>query len=56
METVQYFQFDTDSNMFVYAPGAGCTGEAKLVKIGEDLNVTASWSYDSGSDLSKFCR
>ena len=31
-EDVQYFQFDKDGNMFVYAPGAGFSGQCQLVK------------------------
>ena len=35
-ESVQYFQFDGDGNMFIFAPGAGCTGETKLVSPGDE--------------------
>ena len=36
-ESMQFFQFDSKGNMFVYAPGAGCTGEAKLVALEMNL-------------------
>ena len=41
-EDVQYFQFDKDGNMFIYEPGAGCTGVPKLVPPGEELNLYCS--------------
>ena len=37
VETVQFFQFDSDGNMYMFAPGAGCTGVAKLVKPGDEM-------------------
>ena len=36
-ESVQYFQFDSMGNMYVYPPGAGCTGELKLLKPGDEM-------------------
>ena len=36
-ESVQYFQFDKEGNMFVLSAGSGCTGEAKLVRPGDEL-------------------
>ena len=42
-ESVQFFQFDKDGNMYVFEPGAGCTGESKLVQPGEEMifsNIT----------------
>ena len=36
-ESVQFFQFDKDGNMFIFPPGAGCSGEPRLVKPGEEL-------------------
>lgn len=36
-EDVQYFQFDKEGNMYVFPPGSGFTGEAKLVKPGDEL-------------------
>ena len=36
-ESVQYFQFDEQGNMFVFAPGAGMTGNVTLVRPGDDL-------------------
>ena len=40
LESVQFFQFDKDGNMYVFEPGAGCTGEAKLVKPGDEMIFT----------------
>ena len=34
-ESVKFFQFDSDGNMYVSAPGAGCIGEATLVQPGD---------------------
>ena len=36
-ESVQFFQFDSDGNMYIFEPGAGCTGEAKLVRPGDEM-------------------
>ena len=44
-ESVQFFQFDQDGNMFIFAPGAGCTGDAKLVKPGDDMIFNSSVSF-----------
>ena len=36
-ESVQYFQFDQEGNMFVYPPGGGLSGIPKLVKPGDEM-------------------
>ena len=36
-ETVQFFQFDSDGNMFMFPPGSGCSGQPILVRPGEEL-------------------
>ena len=36
-ESVQYFQIDSMGNTYVYPPGAGCTGELKLLKPGDEM-------------------
>ena len=36
-ESVQYFQFDKEGNMFVFPPGSGFSGKPRLVKPGESL-------------------
>ena len=36
-EDVQYFKFDELGNMYVYEPGAGCSGLAEKVSPGEDF-------------------
>ena len=54
-ESIQYFQFDQDGNMYVYAPGAGFSGQCKLVRPGDDLNFTVedgnNFEFDSQSDV-----
>ena len=37
-ESVQYFQFDKDGNMFVFEPGSGFSGKAFRVEPGFELN------------------
>ena len=39
---VQYFQFDSAENMYIFAPGAGCTGETKIVRPGDELFLASS--------------
>ena len=46
MESVQYFQFDSSGNMYIFAPGAECTGETKLVKPGNKLIFSSSEFWD----------
>ena len=36
-ESVQFFQFNSSGNMYVYPPGAGYTGEPKFVHPGEEF-------------------
>ena len=36
-EDVQYFQFDSEGNMFIYPPGCGINGTPKLFKPGDEL-------------------
>ena len=44
-ESTQFFQFDNQGNMYVYAPGAGCSGDAKLEAPGDELifSNTSQW-------------
>ena len=53
-ESTQFFQFDNKGNMYVYAPGAGCMGEAKLVTPGDELLFSNStqWEQREGPLLS----
>ena len=39
-ESVQFFQFDKDGNMYVFPPGSGCTGEPKLVHPGDEFTFS----------------
>ena len=41
-ESVQFFQFDSHGNMFMYPPGAGCSGEPTFVPPGEELFIPNS--------------
>ena len=36
-ETVQFFQFDKDGNMYVFPAGSDCTGNLQLVHPGDEL-------------------
>ena len=52
-EDVQYFQFDEVGNMFVFEPGAGCTGVPRLVKPGEELIFSSgesNWDFTQSVD------
>ena len=42
VDSTQFFQFDCKGNMYIYEPGAGCTGDAKLVKPGDELIFSTS--------------
>ena len=42
------FQFNSDGNMFIFAPGAWCTGKAKLVQKGDEF-IDLSGVYDGES-------
>ena len=53
-EPVQYFQFDQMGNMYVYEPGSGYSGEAKLVPPSCELDkMSNSWSEIASSCQSK---
>ena len=45
-ESKQFFQFDSKGNMYIYAPGVGCTGEAKLVGPGDKLIFLTSSQWE----------
>ena len=36
---MQYFQFNSEGNMFVYSPGSEFSGECKLVRPGDELFI-----------------
>ena len=44
-ESVQYFQFDSDGNMYVYPPGGGFSGVPKLVISGDELFNESSQDF-----------
>ena len=48
-ESVQFFQFDSEGNMYMFAPGAGCTGVIKLVQPGDEMIFTGQ-SVESNSN------
>ena len=45
-EATQFFQFDSKGNMYIYAPGAGCMGDAKLVAPGDELIFSNSTQWE----------
>ena len=45
-ESTQFFQFDSKGNMYIYAPGAGCMGDAKLVAPGDKLIFSNSMQWE----------
>ena len=48
-DSVQYFQFDSKGNMYIYAPGAEYTGEAKFMAPGDDLIFSNNMQWDQRS-------
>ena len=36
-ESVLYFQFDKEGNMYIYEPGSGFSGNCSLVKPGDEI-------------------
>ena len=48
-ESVQYFQFDQEGNMYMYPAGAGITGIPKLVRPGNELTFSG---VDGESEIS----
>ena len=52
-EDVQYFKFDQQGNMFVYAPGAGFSGKCELVRPGDELKMHSSTNNSFKVDLSQ---
>ena len=53
-ESVQYFQFDKEGNMYVFEPGAGFSGESVWVEPGFEVNVMQNWfsTLKSAGDIS----
>ena len=45
-EATQFFQFNSKGNMYIYTPGAGCTGDAKLVAPGDELIFSNSTQWE----------
>ena len=52
-ESVQFFQFDQDGNMYIFPPGAGCSGEPKLVKPG-DSDIFGGTEQEESPVLNSF--
>ena len=44
---MQYFQLDSDWNMYIFPPGSWCTGEPTLVKPGDELFDTKLLNCDT---------
>ena len=51
-ETVQFFQFNSSGNMYVFPAGSGCTGVPKLVRPGEDITFDNKSENDEISQFS----
>ena len=45
-EATQFFQFDSKGNIYIYAPGAGCMADAKLVAPGDELIFSNSMQWE----------
>ena len=45
-ESTQFFQFDKEGNMYVFAPGTGCTGPIRLVGPGDKLIFNGTYNPD----------
>ena len=45
-ESTQFFQFDSKGNTYVYVPGAGCSGDAKLVAPGDELIFSNAMQWE----------
>ena len=57
-ESVQYFQFNNEGNMYIFEPGAGFTGECKWVDVGfewdGDMSTMFSLCTSVSDGLSNF--
>ena len=53
-EDVQYFQFDSEGNMFIFEPGSGFSGPAVKVEPGFEMQTYTqeNWFRDSGVVMS----
>ena len=56
-ETVQYFQFDSKGNLYVYPAGSGVTGTPRLVQPGEEMvfNDETQSTYSQGLNDRSTC-
>ena len=43
-ECTQFFQFDKEGNMYVFAPGPGCTGPTRLVRPGDEMIFNSTYN------------
>ena len=49
VESVQFMQFESEGNLYVYEPGAGCSGIPRKIEQGftqDELNLTSTPSDD----------
>ena len=53
-DSTHFFQFDSMGNIYIFAPGAGCSGEAKLVRPGDKLIFSSiyQWHQREGPSMS----
>ena len=54
-ESVQYFQFDQTGNLYVYEPGAGCSGPCVKVEPGFEMGEICEGSVLSGDVWKSSC-
>ena len=54
MESVQFMQFDGEGNLYVYLPGAGCSGIPRKISQGfsqDDLDNDTSHGFQDSTDM-----
>ena len=52
MESVQYFQFDSEGNMYVFQPGSGFSGPSVRVEPGFEIEDFTQEGLFTQSDVS----
>ena len=45
-DSTQYFQFNSLVSMYVFTPSAGCMGEVKLIRPGNELIFSSAYQWD----------
>ena len=52
-DVVQFMQFDSDGNLFIFEPGAGCTGTPRMIKQGFSQEDLLFSSGKNGQDITE---